>query len=133
MGNNTGYIQPVFFGINVERDFFDHNIFEHENRYNIKYGNDRIFVGREEMRELNGNHTSLTIVEGGMGYMVVKVKPTIETIMKWFTHLILNNLDLKFSTNSEFLKSNLDVFQMRLKKISHDILAKDDDYVIVKI
>ena len=115
MGNNTGYIQPVFFGINVERDFFSHNIFEHENRYHIKYGSDRIFVGREEMRELNGSHSSLTIVEGGMGYMVVKVKPTIETVMKWFTHLILNNLDLKFTTNSEFLKSNLDVFQMKLK------------------
>lgn len=42
-------------------------------------------------------------------------------------------MNLKFTTDSEFLKSNLDVFQMRLKKISHDILAKDDEYTIVKI
>ena len=68
-----------------------------------------------------------------MGYMLVKVKPTIETVMKWFTHLIINNLDLKFTTNPEFLKSNLDVFQMKLKKLGHNILAKDDDYTIVKI
>ena len=136
MGNNQSeFVRPILFGINVEKDFFSHNIFENVNLYRVKYEHYTIYVGKQVITELNAQHPSLEIVEGGTNIMKVMVKLNIDTVMKWFVYLVLNNKVLSFKTKSEFLKSNLEVFQVKLAKIGHTIKLMDDNetYVIEQI
>lgn len=124
MGNRTAYIQPTLSAIQLEKDFFDYNIFEKVQQYGpLTDGTIPFTLSNSEINKLNAGNQYVRIVKSDYGYIDVKVRLSADMIVNWLVYRILNNKDLKFTCNSTSIDKHMEVIQTKLNKLGYTLVS----------